>query len=265
VRKLPVLLLLTIPVAALAHVALAQEDGTSGSNRDGGASEVLQSIYIPPMHNAPFTATVHTEWARPMAGGGTNTIVNQRKVARDRDGRLYEERWLLIPKNNPHYRSVMNLVQIYDPNEHTGYDCFLIGPQKDHCELRNYAGIVRTDVPAKTGPLPNHIGFRTHEDLGTRMIEGIETTGIRDTSTIAAGVGGNDQPMKIVREYWHSAQLGINLLSILSDPRIGTQTFTLTDVAVTETDPKLFEIPEGFQIVDTRQPEDLQKPAAPSN
>jgi hypothetical protein len=113
--------------------------------------------------------------------------------------------------------------------------------------------------------LPGNAGFRTHEDLGIRMIEGIETTGTRDVTSLNAGVMGNDQPMKIVREYWHSNQLGINLLSILSDPRIGTQTFTLTDIAVTEPDPKYFELPADFQIVDSRQPEDQQKTAPPSN
>ena len=52
-------------------------------NRDGGVSEVLESIYIPPLVNAPFTAIVHTEWTRPIGDGGTWTIVNQRRVARD--------------------------------------------------------------------------------------------------------------------------------------------------------------------------------------
>jgi hypothetical protein len=38
-----------------------------------------------------------------------------------------------------------------------------------------------------------------------------------------------------------------------SDPRIGTQTFTATDLILSEPDPKLFDLPEGFKIVDRRQ------------
>ncbi|WP_263351467.1 hypothetical protein [Acidicapsa acidisoli] len=259
-RKLNIALLLT----AVSAVVFAQQESSAPAPFDGGSSEVLQSIYIPPLHNAPFTATVHTEWAKPLAGGGSSTIVNQRKVVRDRDGRIYQERWLLVPKNGK-IPSAMNLLQIYDPNQHTGYDCFLMGRQKGYCELQAYAGLVRKEVQVTSGPLPGKAGFRTHEDLGIRMIEGIETTGSRDTTTVNPGVMGNDEPMKIVREYWHSTQLGINLLSILSDPRIGTQTFTLSDIAVTEPDPKYFELPEGFQIVDTRQPEAQQSPAPSTN
>jgi hypothetical protein len=248
-QKLCILFLLTAIQAAA-----AQQESSAPASFDGGASEVLQSIYIPPLHNAPFTATIHTEWARPLAGGGSSTIVNQRKVIRDRDGRIYQERWLLVPKNG-RIPSAMNLLQIYDPNQHSGYDCFLMGRRKGYCDLQAYSGVVRKELPAQSGPIPGKTGFRTHEDLGIRMIEGIETTGSRDTVAVNAGAMGNDEPMKIVREYWHSAQLGINLLSILSDPRIGTQTFTLSDIAVTEPDPKYFELPEGFKIVDSRQPE----------
>ena len=245
-------------VAAIPLALPAQQESSAPGPRDGGASEVLKSIYIPPLHDSPFSATVHTEWARPLAGGGTSTIVNQRKVVRDRDGRIYQERWLLVPKNGK-IPSEMNLVQIYDPNQHTGYDCFMLGRQKGYCDLRSYAGVVRKDVPAKSGPLPGQRGFIAHEDLGTRMIEGFETIGSRDTTVVNAGVMGNDEPMKIVREFWHSAKLGINLLSILSDPRIGTQTFTLTDVEVTEPDPRFFELPESFQVIDSRQQDDLPK------
>jgi len=238
-------------VAAIPLALPAQQESSAPGPRDGGASEVLQSIYIPPLHDSPFSATVHTEWARPLAGGGTSTIVNQRKVVRDRDGRIYQERWLLVPKNGK-IPSEMNLVQIYDPNQHTGYDCFMLGRQKGYCDLRSYAGVVRKEVPAKRGSI-------AHEDLGTRMIEGFETIGSRDTTVVNAGVMGNDEPMRIVREFWHSAKLGINLLSILSDPRIGTQTFTLTDVEVTEPDPRFFELPESFQVIDSRQQDDLPK------
>src|ERR1700687_5728692 len=78
---------LLLVIFSLATAAAAQQEWSSETQLDGGVSQVLQSIYIPPMHDAPFTATVHTEWARPLAGGGSETAVNQRKVARDRDGR----------------------------------------------------------------------------------------------------------------------------------------------------------------------------------
>jgi hypothetical protein len=143
-RKLCILSALLLILASIPLSASAQEESTAPAPRDGGASEVLQSIYIPPLHDAPFSAVVHTEWARPLAGGGTSTIVNQRRVIRDRDGRIYQERWLLVPKNGK-IPSAMNLLQIYDPNQHTGYDCFLLGRQK---RLLRTANLPRPDSQA---------------------------------------------------------------------------------------------------------------------
>ncbi len=245
-------------IIAMATTVAAQQEWTPETRLDGGVSQVLQSIYIPPLHDAPFTATVHTEWARPLAGGGSTSVVNQRKVARDRDGRIYEERWLLVPKSG-NYKSEMNVIQIYDPNEHTGYDCFILGRKRNTCVLDSYFPVDRPEVVMKAGPLPNGFGFVTHEDLGIRDIEGVETVGARDTTTVKAGAMGNDQPMKFVREYWRSVRLGLNLISIVSDPRIGTQTFTLSNISVTEVDPKYFQFPEGFAIDDQRK----EKPPAP--
>jgi len=240
-RKLGILLFLAVSVS----IGFAQQDG--------GASTVLRSIYIPPLRGAPFSAIVHTEWAKPLAGGGSTTTVNQRRVVRDRDGRVYQERWLLVPKQGK-IPSRMNMIQIYDPNQHSGLDCFALGPRKGECALSIYEMVESPDAPVTTGPLPDNTGFRTHEELGTQVIEGIETVGTRDTTIINAGAMGNDEPMKIVREFWHSQKLGVNLVSIVSDPRFGTQTFTLTDVDVSEPDPRYFELPAGFHMASESKP-----------
>jgi hypothetical protein len=159
----------------------AQSGQTAATNptmRDGGVTETLQSIYIPPLVNAPFTAIVHTEWTRPLGDGGTYTVINQREVARDRNGRIFEERWLLVPKDG-RFKSQKNVIQIADPNEHTLYNCFLLQhPQR--CYLQAFAEQAQTTPhPAigQTGSLPDNSGFTTHEELVGRDIENIETQG----------------------------------------------------------------------------------------
>jgi len=232
-----------------------QDGGANTYTRDGGVSEVLQSIYIPPMLNAPFSAIVHTEWTRPMPGGGNFTFVNQRQVARDGRGRIYEERWLLAPKGSED-QSRMNVIQIADPNAHTLYNCFTL--QTPHrCVLQTFAeAAVKSYKPAvlQSGPLPNNAGARVHEDLGTRTISGIETVGTRDTNNMAAGVMGSDQPFSTWREFWQAPQIGVNLCSEVVNPSVGKQIFTLTDVNLAEPDPKLFELRDGFEVVDHRKP-----------
>jgi hypothetical protein len=254
----PLSILIVFATAASAQTARAphaQDGGATAYTRDGGVSEVLQSIYIPPLLNAPFSAIVHTEWTRPMPGGGNFTFVNQRQVARDSRGRIYEERWLLAPKGSED-KSRMNVIQIADPNAHTLYNCFTL--QTPHrCVLQTFAeAAVKSYKPAviQSGPLPNNAGERVHEDLGTRTISGIETVGTRDASKMNAGVMGSDQPFSTWREFWQSPQIGVNLSSEVVNPSVGKQVFTLTDVNLAEPDPKLFELPEGFDVVDRRKP-----------
>jgi hypothetical protein len=254
----PLAILVVFATAANAQTARAphgQDGGATTYTRDGGVSEVLQSIYIPPLLNAPFSAIVHTEWTRPMPGGGNFTFVNQRQVARDSRGRIYEERWILAPKSNQD-QSRMNVIQIADPNAHTLYNCFTL--QTPHrCVLQAFAeAAVKAYKPAvlQSGPLPNNAGERVHEDLGARTISGIETVGTRDTNKLDAGVMGSDQPFSTWREFWQAPQIGVNLYSEVVNPSVGKQVFTLTDVNLAEPDPKLFELPEGFEVVDSRKP-----------
>ena len=255
VRTLPGLalfgLLLLLQPPALAQNAPPPFTPTS----DGGVTEVLQSIYIPPLVNAPFTAIVHTEWIRPLPGGGSYTLVNQRRVARDSQGRIYEERWFLVPKDGK-AKSQMYVVQIADPNARTLYTCFLLH-QPHACILQKYAEsplLSYTPPAARPAPPENPARTTTEENLGVQYIQGVYTTGTRVSTTIKTGVFGNDRPFVISREFWNAPSLGINLISKLSNPTVGQQTFTLSDLDLEEPDPSLFEVPAGFAVEDRRQP-----------
>jgi hypothetical protein len=222
---------------------------------DGGAhGGILESIVIPPKLNAPFTLLLQTEWVRGLPDGGSITTVNERRIARDAEGRIYMERWYLVPKDGKE-KSEMTTIQISDPKAHTLYNCFMLDPQKQ-CVLISYTAsanaLFRFQGPP-TGPLPDGTGEAIHQDLGTQLVAGVESTGTRDTVIYNAGLFGNDRKMSIEREFWFAPKLGFNLLSKRSDPRIGTQTFTATNLILSDPNPTLFDLPEGFKIVDRRE------------
>jgi len=227
---------------------------------DGGSQTVLQSIHVPLIKNAPFSLTLATEWARPMANGGSFTIVNSRPIKRDRDGRLYEERWLLAPKGSAQH-STISFIQIADPTARTLYNCAV---PHHVCELLTLNSAEAKLLPPstfKSGPLPDSKGVHLHEDLGDQTFAGLRVHEYRDTTTLAPGVLGNDLPMSIVRDFRYSADLGINLTSQLENPQSGRQTFTVTEINTTDPDPTYFQVPNGYKIVDHRKP--IPQPAAP--
>jgi hypothetical protein len=160
----------------------------------------------------------------------------------------------MVPKNGK-VQSQMTTIQISDPEVHTHYNCFML-EQPYICQLTTFmtstTAVYKTQGPPP-GRLPDDAGTVTHEDLGHQFIAGVETTGTRDATIYNPGVFGNDRKVDVEREFWYSPQLGFNLLSKRSDPRFGTQTFTVTNILHADPDPKLFEIPEGFKVDDRRQ------------
>jgi hypothetical protein len=128
------LLLFAIVVIALATAgrelcAQTPDEGTVAF--DGGGQEVLQSIFVPYIANAPFNLTLTAEWSRPMNNGGTFTTANSRPIKRDSAGRIYQERWLMSPKGS-NIPSQMSWIQIADPVAHTLYQC---SARQKICEL----------------------------------------------------------------------------------------------------------------------------------
>lgn len=250
-------MLLTLVVAAVpaCYVGAQSEIKPQApvvQGQDGGTSGTMESIFIPPVAGAPFSLTLATEWSRPLGNGGTFTLVNQRHIVRDGKGRIYQERWVLVPKGGK-VESYMNVLQIMDPMQHTWLNC---GTREQVCELLAYGlGTEAVYKPAvgTTGPLPDGKGFHQHEELGAGNSHGVDTTGYRETTTFNPGELGNDQPMVTTREFWYSPRLGINLASTVQDPQSGKQVFTVTELSTSEPDPKFFVAPVGYRVVDHRK------------
>ena len=87
------------------------------------------------------------------------------------------------------------------------------------------------------------------ESLGSQTMEGV-VVGMRTTHT-PAGQIGNDRPISIVTEVWTSTDLETIISSKRNDPRMGEQTFRLTNIVRAEPDPSLFIVPADFKIAVT--------------
>jgi len=202
---------------------------------DGGTREVLVSILIPSIPNAPFSATLSTESVRMLADGGRITLVNHRAIARDGAGRIFQERRLLVPPDGEH-ESVITQTEISDPVAHELYIC---KPDEHVCQVESYSPPLFARTPSAIKPTEGS----SREDLGKQFIAGLEAEGTRETTVVEPGVIGNDSELRIIREYWYSPQLSLNLSSKLQDPRIGTQDFELSGITLGEPDAKLFKVP----------------------
>ena len=247
------LLLTAVVVFAIASIPARAQESEQDIAADGGSQTVLQSIHIPLIKNAPFSLTLATEWSRPMSNGGSFTVVNSRPIKRDRDGRLYEERWLLAPKGSEH-QSIISYIQIADPKARTLYNCSVSRHVCDLLPLSSDEAKLLPPSTFKSGPLPSGKGSRLHEDLGAQTFAGLPVHEYRDTTTLDPGVLGNDLPMFIVRQFRYSSELGINLTSMLDNPQSGRQIFTVTEISTTDPDPAYFQIPAGYKVVDHRKP-----------
>lgn len=96
----------------------------------------------------------------------------------------------------------------------------------------------------------------TTEQLGTRLVDGVEAVGTRVKEVIPAGTIGNDKDLVSTRETWFSPDLKIVVSSIRNDPRFGEIHYTLTNIQVTEPNPSLFQPPAGYTVLHPRAPGD---------
>lgn len=212
---------------------------------DGGTRQTLTSIAVPPLPNAPFSATVQTEWTKYLADGTTQFTQNHRKIARDSLGRVFQERTTFGPQGSPIASQVWR-TELSELSTRTVAYC----DSRTHvCELRPYAGPPATTTAGES--IANRPGF-VSESLGAKMLNGFDLIGTRETETISARVAGSDRPIVVVKEFWYSPQLGLNVLTTRDDPRSGKEVFTVMDIRWGEPDPTLFVLPANARVIDLR-------------
>jgi len=68
-------------------------------------------------------------------------------------------------------------------------------------------------------------------------------------TTLAAGEFGNTRSEPIVKEFWYSPRLGLNIITKRFDPRSGSQNFIVNHLSLNEPDPRTFEPPADYRIV----------------
>jgi len=237
-----------------------------------------------PVQGAPYSATITNESVQTLADGNRIVQSSTGTTARDSQGRTRQDAPLppignLLAANAPH------LVFIMDPVTQTSYTLNLTNKTAEKHSMPSGGGPVSGGVVASGamagapgpkmffaqvatpgpdgGPVPplpviamakgimaEEGSQASTEDLGTQTMEGLAVTGVRTTHTIPAGRIGNDNPITIVTEVWTSPDLKTVVYSKRNDPRIGEQTFKLTNIVRAEPDPSLFTVPADFKIVD---------------
>jgi hypothetical protein len=251
-RRVAICLLLAGAIALMIPHLFAQAPDQATHAPGGGTQTSIINIFVPPLSGAPFTATVSAEWQRRLDDGATITIKNHRTVARDSAGRVFQERRYFTPDGDSR-ETPLQRIEIADPSSHEIYNCV---PGERVCNIRGY--FVSADPPAITpaGSLDGGQRFLARVDLGRDSIEGVDAVGTRETLTINSGAIGNDRPISVVREFWYSPQLGINLIEKRQDPREGAMSFVVSRIVLGEPDAKFFETPAGYKVVDMRRPSD---------
>ena len=107
-------------------------------------------------------------------------------------------------------------------------------------------------APAERNPAedPRPQPIISTEDLGTKTIQGLETTGKRTTTIVPAGRSGNSAPITKTYEVWTSADIGLVVKQVWNDPRFGERTVELKDLSRVAPDPALFRPPAGYTVKD---------------
>jgi hypothetical protein len=226
--------------------ASAQNSGQMGL-AEGGTRQRLISIFIPPLLTAPFIATVTTVWTIRYGDGTSRTIKNHRTIARDSDGRIFQERRYFTPDGDKQETAITQL-EYSDPTTHQIYICH---PDGHVCELHEYRMLAVADEATHEASSSGANNVKS-EDLGHEEILGLDAIGTRETTTIPPGTVGNDQALDAVKEFWRSTQLGFNLVLEKTDPLSGNAQIRVTEIHLGEPDSRLFAPPESFTVVDAR-------------
>jgi hypothetical protein len=195
----------------------------------------IEGIEIPPIADAPFTAKVVVTWNRPLVGGGTVSRKYYTLVARDSQGRVHRETREFLPADSAAQPPLRSFT-ILDPVSGTRTTC-------------TKASMTCAASPFDANlALAENAADRGGESLGRQTIEGLPTTGTRQTGSNVLGPRGSSRLAVTHTDAWYSPDLQIDLLVTRTDPQSGVVTLKVTELVQGEPDSTWFAIPSGYTV-----------------
>jgi hypothetical protein len=198
---------------------------------------------------APFQAQKTVRLQHKLADGTVISRETKGRIARDSAGRYCEElRETITGGKSPDTAST--IVNVLDPVQHRQFRWASDSTQYSSWSLLDRLGVTPVNFPPPIYPERNHLGLKSEnkviQELGQKLISGVMAGGTRTTTTIPAGILGNDRPLISTDEVWISPELKIVVLEKLEDPLYGEKTVELQNIKRTEPDSALFRVPDGY-------------------
>jgi hypothetical protein len=263
-----------ILILASSFCAFAQEGGNAMFQSIGVVDAMAWADKGPAVvKGAPYSATTNSESVQTLGDGNRIAQTSTGTVARDSQGRTRQDA-TLPAIGNLSAASAPHLVFIQDPVGGASYTLNLTdktawksppfppgaGGQIAVGGGNTFFATTGNDVAGPPPPMHGMVVAKhlmidepseaTTEQLGSQTMEGVMVNGVRTKRTIPAGQIGNDRPIYIVTEIWTSPDLKAIVSSKRSDPRMGEQTFNLTNIVRGEPDPSLFTVPADYKIIE---------------
>ncbi|HEY4879680.1 MAG TPA: hypothetical protein VIH97_11185 [Candidatus Acidoferrales bacterium] len=213
-----------------------------------GVQTHVDGVFVTPVPNVPMTAVVEVQSTQMLDDGTSVSKKTFNNIARDSQGRIYNERRALEPDSFDGTPPIISM-HIYDPS--TKLNTFMevdTRLARQSVRLETTPALVLAQSRPSVAPV-NRPGYQ-EQDLGTESMENVVVHGLRKTRTIPANASGTGKPVVVTDEYWYSEELHLNMLVKHDDPRTGQQTVAVTQVNRSEPSPSMFEIPADYKIVD---------------
>jgi len=215
---------------------------------------------------APLSGDLIISRDTTLADGNRIHNESQSRVYRDAEGRIRRELGvdLLTPATGSVKRTLVMIVDpvagkryMLNPDNKTAREMPAHGPRHNDKDGGGHVNVMG-------GPGgPGGPGAVTKEQLGTKAVNGIQAEGVRVTRTIPAGAIGNDKPIEVVTERWYSPDLQMAVLTVHTDPMMGTVTSKLVNVTRGEPDSSLFQIPSDYRVEAGRPNDPMYMPMKP--
>lgn len=211
-----------------------------------GVSVRIAGVFVTPVPNAPFSATVEIVSKQKLEDGSFNIRTTTNHIARDAAGRIYNERRQLV---SPAFKGepILLSAHIYDPATRTST---FLNPF-DHLARQSVLPQPQP-MAARVPILGPHAGavLTSQQDLGEQTVGTTVLHGTKKVWTVPATASGTGKPVDIVDQYWYSPDLAVYLIIEHDDPRTGEQIVAVKDVSRTAPDESLFTVPARYRVVD---------------